>query len=556
MGRHSAHTMGRKARAFWTIVAVVLLTAVGFALRWISLDTRGLWLDEAITVYQASQSITGIIKSLVGGVHPPLYHVLVHFWMRAFGRSEVAVRSFSVAVGTLAIPAAFWAGRRLYDRATGLIASGIVALCPCLIWYSQEARMYSLLFLAGLLSTAFLALAIEDNSVRHWIGFGFWTLVGMFTHYFFTFLLIGQMGFYTLGVLLPQYAGRRASGESRVRWWRPWALFGDAPTLGGWLSCHLVIGGAMLAWVRYSVFGSTGPNALVASVQGAGLGYGQQAAKLALRFNQVAAVLVQMIGGFHTQGTMDVLVSLWPLTLTAMFLMLHLMRRSSRRTWLLVWSASGMIVMLLLGQWQQQLLVSRYFLAVLAPAVLIVAVLLAKMNRTAAVITIALVVALWGFAYYDQSYNPHNLMRYDNREALAEVAGDWRPGDVMLFQPNYLFFLTQYYLPSYTKPIGLPLDGPDNLPRDAPSQLAADLTRITASSDRVWLFLSFQDIPAVRSDGLVIQRWLYANGYQLAHDDVLNNVEIQRYDAAPVPASASVVSTSAASLPASSGVTR
>ena len=131
--RTESHGAERRARA-WAATGLVALTAVGFLMRWVSIDTRGLWLDESITVYQASQSIAGIIESLAGGVHPPLYHILIHFWMVAFGSSEVALRSFSVLVGVLAIPAAYWAGRRLYDRSTGLVAAGLVALSPCLIW--------------------------------------------------------------------------------------------------------------------------------------------------------------------------------------------------------------------------------------------------------------------------------------------------------------------------------------------------------------------------------------------------------------------------------------
>jgi mannosyltransferase len=532
------HRGKQRARNLWTPLAVLALTALGFALRWVSIDTRGFWLDEAITVSQASQSISGIIKTLSEGVHPPLYHILVHLWMTVFGRGEVAVRSFSVLVGVIAIPAAYWAGSRMYDRATGLISAGIVTLSPYLIWYSQEARMYSLLFLAGLLSTAFLALAVRRNRASPerrggrfwlWAGFLFWTLVGMFTHYFFTFLLIGQVAFYVFVVVAPDVRRRRAEGTARTRWWRPWGLFADVPTLGAWLTVHVVAGLALLAWLLNSVFVGS-QNALLGSVTGSGLGYGQEGASLALRFNDVAAVFVEMTAGMHTQAATDVLVAMWPFTLTVMFLILHFIRPASRRTWLLVCGASGIAVMMLLGQWQGQVLASRYFAAVAAPAVLLVALLFTRIDRRTAGMLLAVLVVLWAVSYVDQSYNPDNRMRYDNREGFAKVVSGWQPGDAVFYEPFYLDPLATYYLPASTHSVGMPQYGEGGALRDSQQQIGEDLNRLVGPAQRVWLFLSFQDVPTVHDDGETMQYWFRHNGFRLAEDDVMDQVELQRYD--------------------------
>ena len=550
----TAKSAGRRTTSW-----VLGVTLAGLALRIVSIDTRGLWLDESLTVKQASQSLAGVVQTIAEGVHPPLFHILMHLWMTAFGQGEIAVRSFSVLVGVAAIPAAYWAGTRLYDRRTGLMAMGAVALSPYLIWYSQEARMYSMLFLAGLLSTAFLALAVREDRAHQWWGFLLWTTVGMFTHYFFAFLLVGQVAFYLFGVVVADERRLAGIGLATADFRHPWRLFADVKTLGPWLACTVVTAVAVLMWLMRSVFVVSSDNALISSVAGSGLGYGQEGARLALRFNDVAAVIVQMTAGFHAQGTMDVLVAMWPFTLTLIFLLLHLLEPGTRLTWLLLAAASGIVVLLLLGQWQGQVLASRYFAAVAAPALLLAARLVARLSRRDRLVVIVLLVAFSGAAWFDQSYNPGNVMRYDNREAMRTIVAGWRPGDVVLCEPYYLDSLATYYLPASLKAIGLPLHGSATHLRNSSDEVATDMTRIVGTSRRVWLFLSFQDITAVRTDGDTVQRWLRHNGYAVAHDDVLNKVELLRYDGAlaGAPSAPSSIATSAtgAAAPASAGAT-
>src|SRR5262245_24613713 len=53
--------------------------------------------DELFSVEAASSSFSHAIDvSIKDRVHPPLYYVLLHFWIEAFGNSETAVRSLSV----------------------------------------------------------------------------------------------------------------------------------------------------------------------------------------------------------------------------------------------------------------------------------------------------------------------------------------------------------------------------------------------------------------------------------------------------------------------------
>ncbi len=136
---------------------------LGFILRLISLN-QSLWLDEAIQVW-ASRDLG--IKELLfeyvkGDLNPPLFHLILHFWIKIFGDSEVAVRMPSVLLGIASIFLLYKISKLFALRLT--LGAILLATSPLHIYYSQEARMYSLACFAVLLVVwRFLAWQKERN---------------------------------------------------------------------------------------------------------------------------------------------------------------------------------------------------------------------------------------------------------------------------------------------------------------------------------------------------------------------------------------------------------
>ena len=93
--------------------------------------------------------------------HPPLYYILLHFWMK-LGDNAVTARSLSALTGALTIPAIYWLGRRLAGRDVGLLAALLLALSPFHVRFAQETRMYTLLTLNATLALLALACLLTD----------------------------------------------------------------------------------------------------------------------------------------------------------------------------------------------------------------------------------------------------------------------------------------------------------------------------------------------------------------------------------------------------------
>ena len=137
-------------------LGLVALVAGSVALRLEGLRVS-LWLDEGISIGIASHPLVDIPALLAQDGSPPLYYLLLHGWMNAFGDSEVAVRSLSLLFALAMVPVAFLAGRSLFGRRAGWIAAVLAATSPYLSYWGREARMYTLLALVSLVAvTSFL----------------------------------------------------------------------------------------------------------------------------------------------------------------------------------------------------------------------------------------------------------------------------------------------------------------------------------------------------------------------------------------------------------------
>ncbi|HSH23186.1 MAG TPA: glycosyltransferase family 39 protein [Acidimicrobiales bacterium] len=112
------------------------------------------WIDEGITVGVASQPLADIPASLRLDGAPPLYYLILNVWMSAFGTSEAVTHTLSLLFAVAVVPAALWAGWSLFGRRAGWICALLAAVNPYLADYANETRMYSLVVLLVVLSTA------------------------------------------------------------------------------------------------------------------------------------------------------------------------------------------------------------------------------------------------------------------------------------------------------------------------------------------------------------------------------------------------------------------
>lgn len=191
-------TTTRRSQWVNLLLACVLLLAL--ALRLYRIQAQSLWNDEGTSVALAARSLAAITAGAANDIHPPLYYYLLHFWMQLVGNSELAVRSLSALLGTLLVLLTYALGRFLEGDVTGLLAALFAALSPFQIYYSQEARMYTLCAFLGALSMLTLLRllytgCLTDTLTRHpvpCLSYILPTILLLYSHYFAVTLIVAQ----------------------------------------------------------------------------------------------------------------------------------------------------------------------------------------------------------------------------------------------------------------------------------------------------------------------------------------------------------------------------
>ncbi len=208
-------------------LGVLALAWAAFGLRLVRLGAQSLWFDETLSALFASRPLTeGIQLMLQEGLHhSPLYYILLRPFA-ANGFSEFSLRFLSVALGVLAVPLMAQAGRVLVSPTVGLMAALLLTVNPFHLWYSQEARMYTLLMACALGAMLFFARNLRASRPANWLAMAFFVAVGVNTHHFAFFIPLVQFIFLILTL-------RR--NFRLLRWWvaaqalaglslLPWAL--------------------------------------------------------------------------------------------------------------------------------------------------------------------------------------------------------------------------------------------------------------------------------------------------------------------------------------------
>jgi 4-amino-4-deoxy-L-arabinose transferase-like glycosyltransferase len=147
------------------------------------------------TAYMRHQSPLESPRQVVRAVmlsdtSPPLYYLGLWAWTLIFGVSDASARGFSIFWATASVPLLWMLAQRIGGTRSSLIAVLLFAVAPAAIFYSTEARMYSMLWFFTL-ATAELTVRLQEKGPR-WTFVLLWILcaaAGLLTHYFFIFPL-------------------------------------------------------------------------------------------------------------------------------------------------------------------------------------------------------------------------------------------------------------------------------------------------------------------------------------------------------------------------------
>ncbi|UUX91328.1 glycosyltransferase family 39 protein [Methanoplanus endosymbiosus] len=160
------------------------LIIIGIILRLYNLSFNSLWLDEATTLNYARRSLFEIFESsIISEFHPPLFYWIEHLMLN-FGETEFILRFWPAVFGILAIPIFYLIGCEIKNREVGIISALLITISPFAIFYSQDARSYTMTLFFFSLSLLCYLYALKEKNVKWWIIFGLTSALALWSHYY------------------------------------------------------------------------------------------------------------------------------------------------------------------------------------------------------------------------------------------------------------------------------------------------------------------------------------------------------------------------------------
>lgn len=183
-------------------LGVLALLAVALGLRLWKLDAP-LWYDEIITLINSVRlPFIDIVTKFPSNNNHVAYSAMANLSIGVFGDNAWALRLPAVIFGVGSIYTLYIFGREIAGRFEAFLAALLATLSYHHIWFSQNARGYTILLFCTLLATHLLWLGMHDGRRSRFVAYALTCALAVYTHLTMVLAVVGQAAVYAVRQLV------------------------------------------------------------------------------------------------------------------------------------------------------------------------------------------------------------------------------------------------------------------------------------------------------------------------------------------------------------------
>jgi uncharacterized membrane protein len=149
--------------------------------------------DEPFSVYVSQFDISSIISYLTHGNNPPLFEIILHYWIKFFGIGVSSVRALPCLFSALTVWFIYKIGTTFFSSKTGIISSILYTLSNYQMYFAHETRVYSLFLLLTCISFYAYMHLIKSPSLKFRIIHALTLILLPYAHYLAFFVWFIQL---------------------------------------------------------------------------------------------------------------------------------------------------------------------------------------------------------------------------------------------------------------------------------------------------------------------------------------------------------------------------
>jgi uncharacterized membrane protein len=342
------------------------------------------------------------------------------------------------------------------------------ALSPIWVWYSREIRMYTLLIFITTLSYLFFIKILKYNRPRYYVWYTAVNIIGIYTHYFFSLVLLVQALFFLISFL-----------DRKIKWSSD-DVYDKRKQLLGLSLCAITVMGTFAPWL-YMLYSSYGSGTLAPVLA------------RPTTFNVILSYF-EFTSGFLPDVLTSLAISFWPVIILFGFVFLTKRQNPFSPGILLALMGATLPVFIIYfaSVLIKPMYLTRYLITVTPMYYILLAWYFTEIQGKLRVILTTIFISTLLLSLYLQATHPDNPVRENYREAVAYLNENTNSRDIIILAPPYTIYPFQYYYEGTAKVSTMPIwdKKKGGIPEFNEDRMANDVKSLQATHKRMFLLLT------------------------------------------------------------------